>query len=304
MIPGTVRPGADISLFDREYRIDRPVDPKSSTGIFILPGGVLWESDLLREVEIIELDGDDEDILVSDATVYPLRLNAILGRKIRRIGQVTDPEAIKRIVPAMSVLDRATCVVCTRRVTHGDVIVGVEFDCNACKRTNTANPNLATITYIKPLKPGQLEWDFVLPRASLRAGKDVIVKWHIYDGRRELYLAQISKQIGDRDMLTWRIMGRIMSIDEVPMGLEEKHFNSDGSIRQDEELVKLFRAVKGMSQADRNSLRNEFRRVEGDLDLSVDATCSASLCPKKENKFMIDITDRSFFFPATAAQSG
>lgn len=304
VIPGTLKPGQDIGLFNREFRIPRVVDAKSAVGVFLLPGGVLYENELQREMEVIELDGDDEDILVSDATVYPLRLNAILSRKIQRIGPITDKEMIRRLVPKMSVLDRATVVVCVRRVTHGDVVPNIEFKCKACGKDNTASPDLATITHIRPLKPEQLEWDFVLPRASLRADREVVCKWHIYDGDRELRLANISKQIGDKDMLTWRIMGRVMSIDGEAMSITDEHFNSDGTIRQDQKLVKLFRAVKGMSQADRNALRNEFHRVEGDIDLSVKAKCAHTLCPRPENEFMVDITDRNFFFPETAAQSG
>lgn len=304
LIPGTMKPGQDIGLFDREYRIQRVVDPKSSVGSFMLPGGVLWEGEVHRETEIIELDGDDEDILVSDATVYPLRINAILSRKIQRLGPFTDREIIKRIVPKMSVLERATVIVCVRRVTHGDIVPGIEFKCSACQKENTASPDLATITHIRPLKPEQLEWDFLLPRASMKADKDVVVKWHIYDGERELRLANISKQIGDKDMLTWRIMGRIMAIDGEVMSITDEHFNADGTIRQDKGLVKLYRAVKGMSQADRNSLRNEFRRVEGDIDLSVNEKCDNPLCPKPQNEFLLDITDRNFFFPATEVPRG
>ncbi len=304
IIPGTTRPGQDIGLFDREYRIQRVVDPKSSIGVFMLPGGVIYEDDLLREVEVIELDGDDEDILVSDATVYPLRLNAILSRKIQRLGHITDNEIIKQIVPTMSVLDRATIVVCVRRVTHGDLIPGIEFKCSGCGKMNSASPDLATITHIRPLVPDQLEWDFLLRRASLKADKDVVAKWHIYDGERELRLANVSKQIGDKDMLTWRIMGRIMAIDGEAMSITDKNFNADGTIRQDKGLVTLFRAVKSMSQADRNALRNEFRRVEGDIDLSVQAKCDHSLCPDPANDFLIDITDRNFFFPETEVPRG
>lgn len=304
LIPGTTRPGQDVGLFDREYRIQRVVDAKSSVGSFMLPGGVQGEGELLRELEVIELDGDDEDILVSDATVYPLRLNAILSRKIQRVGPITDAEIIKRIVPKMSVLDRATVIVCVRRVTHGDIVPGIEFKCDGCKKTNTASPDLATITHIRPLKPDQLEWDFVIPRASMKAERDVVVKWHIFDGERELRLANVSKQIGDKDMLTWRIMGRIMSIDGEAMSITDEHFNADGTIRQNKGLVTLFRAVKGMSQADRNALRNEFRRVEGDIDLSVKSKCDNPLCPQPENELMLDITDRNFFFPEIVVPRG
>lgn len=301
LIPG-VSTKEELNLFDRKHRIKRVVDEKSSVGTFVLPGGVMLEGELLREVEVVELDGEDEDILVSDATLYPLRLNSILSRKIRRLGHITDREKITRIVPVMSVLDRATVVVCTRRVTHGDIIHGLEFRCD-CGHKNQASPDLATVTYIRPLKPEKLEWEFVLPKASRREDREVRVKWHIFNGERELRIARISKQIGSRDMLTWRIMARVLEIGDKPMGITEQHFNSDGTVRQDKGLVDLFRAIKGMSQADRNALRNEFARVEGDIDLSVRAKCANPLCPNPENEFTIDITDRNFFFPETGGPS-
>jgi len=98
-------------------------------------------------------------------------------------------------------------------------------------------------------------------------------------------------------------MGRITAIDGTPMGLSDEHFTNDGKIRQDKSLVTLFRAVKLMSQADRNALRNEFVRVEGDIDLTVGAQCSNPSCTDPSQKFTLDITDRSFFFPREG-QSG
>lgn len=302
MIPGAHAEGKEENLFDREYRIERVVDPKSSMGIFSLPRGVVFEGELLREVEIEELDGEDEDILVSDATPYPMRLNHILSRKIRRIGAVTDPSTIKRIAPMMSVLDRATTLICIRRVTHGDIMVGLEVTCPACKVKMKSNPDLSSVTIYRPIDPMELEWDFKLQRASRKAGEDVMARWHVYDGHRELRLSRVTKQIGDKDMLTWRIMGRLMSYGGEKMELSDDHFTNDGKIKQSKELGKMFRVVKLMSQADRNALRNEFRRVEGDLDLTVDTECSNSLCPGEGASFqyMIDISDPNFFFPKEA----
>lgn len=296
---GSVSQSGAHSMFprDRHYRIPRVVDPKSSIGIFELPGGVRVQGDLLQEVHLDEMDGEDEDVLVSDATFYPLRLNAVLSRKIRRIGHLDDPQAIRKIVPMMSVLDRGTCIIGIRRITHGDVIYGMEIECPKCEQHFTTSPDLSTVTYFRPLEPEKLEWEFTLPRASKKADKDIIVRWHVYDGERELRISKVSKHIGSKDMLTWRIMGRLLSVDGEDMELKDEHFAKDGKIIQNKDLISLFRSVKLMSQADRNALRNEFRRVEGDIDLEVDVKCPNSMC-SHEFKFDIDITDRSFFFPS------
>lgn len=302
-IPGLSETGSMEALFERQYKIPRTVDAKSSILMFKLPGG-FWDGAMLhRDVEIDELDGEDEDVLVSDSSSYPLRLNKILGRKIKSIGTITDEVSIKGIVSKLSVLDRAAVLICVRRVTHGDDIHGMEVKCAACKTTYKASPDLSSITFVRPVQPEKVEWEFRLPRASAKAGKDVIVRWHTYDGERETRVAAVSAQIGDKDALTWRIMGRVTAIDGTPMSLTDEHFTNDGKIRQDKSLVTLFRAVKLMSQADRNSLRNEFQRVEGDIDLTVGAKCSNPSCPDPNQKFTLDITDRSFFFPREG-QSG
>lgn len=296
MIPGSHPQGEEESLFDREYRIDRVVDPKSAVGIFMLPGGVPWEGDLLREVEIDELDGEDEDILVSTATPYPMRMNRILSRKLRRIGNVMDPATIQRIVPDMSVIDRLTLLVGIRRVTHGDIIANMEIHCEECDTKFKTSPDLSSITLYRPLNPEQREYEYRLPKASKKAGHDVIFKWHVYDGHRELRLSKVTKQIGERDMLTWRIMGRMMAIDGKEMEIKDEDFTNDGKIRQSKKLGEMFRVVKLMSQADRQALRNEFRRVEGDIDLTVTATCTNPICGA-EVSFGLDLADRNFFFP-------
>jgi len=300
---GAISPSGAHALFarDRHYTIPRVVDPKSSVGIFELPGGVLHEGRILQEVHLDELDGEDEDVLVSDATFYPLRMGAVLARKIRRLGHIDDPATIKNLVPKMSVLDRGTCLIGVRRITHGDVIVGVEIQCPKCEQTFSSSPDLSSVTYFRPIDPEKLEWEFVLPRASVKADRDVFAKWHVYDGERELRIAKVSKHIGSKDMLTWRIMGRLMSIDGQDMELKDEHFAKDGKIIQNKDLIALYRSVKLMSQADRNALRNEFRRVEGDLDLDVDVTCPNAMCGH-QFQFSIDITDRSFFFPQTATE--
>jgi len=302
-IPGLSEPGSMEALFERHHKIPRTVDAKSSVMIAKLPGGFWDGSTLHRDVTVCELDGEDEDVLVSDTSSYPLRLNKILSRKIQGIGSIVDEVAIKSIVPKLSVLDRAAVLICVRRVTHGDDIHGMEVKCAACKTTYKASPDLSTITFVRPLQPEKVEWEFRLPRASAKAGKDVLVRWHSYDGEREARVAAVSAQVGDKDALTWRIMGRITAIDGTPMGLSDEHFTNDGKIRQDKSLVTLFRAVKLMSQADRNALRNEFVRVEGDIDLTVGAQCSNPSCTDPSQKFTLDITDRSFFFPREG-QSG
>jgi len=305
-IDGAIVPTGPMAMFpqERHYRIPRVVDPKSSVGIFELPGGILHEGQLLREMHITELDGEDEDVLVSDASLYALRMNAVLARKIVRLGHVEDPATIGRLVPLMRVLDRGTALIAIRRVTHGDVIYGLEVECPHCGQKTTASPDLSSVTYFRPADCERLEWEYMLPKASRKAGHDVVVKWHVYDGERELLMSKVGKQIGDKDMLTWRIMGRMMEYDGKPMELTGEHFGKDGRIVQNKGLVELYRTVKLMSQADRNSLRNEFRRVEGDIDLEVGAKCPNPICGR-EFPFSIDITDRSFFFPVeTTPQSG
>ena len=302
-IPGIGDPNDLENMFDRHHRIERVVDAKSSVLLFKLPGGVWDGKELHTSVQVDELDGEDEDILVNDASLYPLRLNAILGRKVKQIGTIVDEATIKAIVPKLSALDRAAILICIRRVTHGDIISGMEVKCSACDTMFKASPDLSSITYIRPLKPDQNEWEFKLPKASAKAGRDVIVRWRTFNGEMEQRIAQVSKQIGNKDALTWRIMGRLVSIDGKDMGLKDEHFGTDGKIKQDKVLVDLFRAVKLMSQADRNSLRHEFRRVEGDIDLSVSGKCSNPSCPSPDQKFTLDITDINFFFPKEG-QSG
>jgi hypothetical protein len=303
-IPGLVKSDSPFEgMFERHHKIERVVDPKSSVLMFTLPGGYWDGKEIQREIEVDELDGEDEDVLVSDASSYPLRLNTIIGRKIKRIGNIVDEATIKRVVPSLSVLDRAAILICIRRVTHGDIIAGMKITCSACKTEFMASPDLSSITYIRPLQMDKQEWEFRLPKASEKAARDVIVRWHIYNGEREARISNVSSQVGDRDALTWRMMGRITAIDGVEMALKDEHFGADGKIRQDKSLVTLYRAVKLMSQADRNALRNEFRRVEGDIDLTVTGKCSNSTCGNPDQKFTLDITDRNFFFPQEA-QSG
>jgi hypothetical protein len=285
-------------MFERHHQIERVVDSKSSVLLFRLPGGYWDGKDLHRDVQVDELDGEDEDVLVSDASSYPMRLNTIMGRKVKQIGSIVEEAAIKRIIPKLSVLDRAAILLCIRRVTHGDIIAGMEVECDACKTKFKASPDLSSITFIRPLQPDKSEYEFRLPRASEKAERDIVVKWHVYDGERETRIASVSKQIGEKDALTWRMMGRITAIDGKEMGLKDEHFTNDGKIRQDKMLVELYRAVKLMSQADRNALRNEFTRVEGNIDLTVTGKCENPVCPDPIQKFGLDITGRSFFFPA------
>lgn len=132
--------------------------------IVSLPGGYLTEDgSLVREVEVRELNGFDEEALAR-ATTPGKVIQTLLSRAVVRVG---DSKPTQDILDSLLSGDRDSLLLAIRRVTWGDE-VKYGFECRNCGAVNEALINLATDVEVRTLEEaGDRFFDVELRRGGV-----------------------------------------------------------------------------------------------------------------------------------------
>jgi hypothetical protein len=246
-------------------------DMKSSTGLFKLPGGYLDEKGILHdEIQIREMTGAEEDILAGKTDSITLKLNAIMAGCLVRIGSITDPGEIAKVINLLPSGDRIYLLVLIRMVTLGDDFA---FDekCPECGDKATYNIFLSSLE-VTPMKDkNKREFEFTAP-----SGKKIIIKTLL--GKDEGLASKYGEEYPN-DVVSAIMLARVVSIDGVPATVE---------------------SLKKLGWKDRSFARKSIESIDGGVELGV-----TNECKKCNFEFTKDlqIGSQSFFFPSETLNS-
>jgi hypothetical protein len=260
------------------------------TGVFELPNAICTDSgQWVREVELAEMTGEEEDILADQTRMVgkgklakraDQRMTEILSRCTVRLGDWRRPDGKDRFnAPTFFFKawenaytnDRAFAIIKLRQVSLGDILT-VEETCPACgKELKRVEVNL------NDLKANPIDFEIACKthrKVTLPKSKDVVT-WRAFTGRDELLLEEIQSS-RKSDMLSAVLQARITEVNGVPP--------SD-----------VLEYVKRLSQLDRRFFSKHIDDAEGGLDTSLQIGCDGC---GHEFERAVNIGNKSFFFPS------
>lgn len=254
---------------ERIHTLTQMETPKSAAGVFELPCGIYDErtQTLLREVQVREITGHEEDMLASTQIAAPQKISALLSGCVMRVGSETDRNKIGRMIMGMTVGDRVFLIFAIRRVTLGDELP-VREKCPQCNTTTLFMVDLAKDMQSRPMPdPTKRVFDVTLPSG-------VQVRFRVSTGEDEARLAKLVKRNKQApDALSLSLLMRLELLGDEKPSLE---------------------MVKSLGMRDRNFLRDKFQEVEGGVDTTLELECPS--CGNEWEKDL-DLGAASFFFP-------
>lgn len=242
-------------------------EAKSPFGVFSLPCGVMVEGELVTEVQVREITGEEEDLLGARNMDGGKKITQLLAGCLVRLGAVTDKDALLGHVRDMTLGDRVFLMFAIRRVTLGDELP-CEEKCPECGKTDSYVADLGALKVKNMPNPKQRIYDVVLPSGGT-------ARYHIMTGKDE---EKVSK-LDARDQGSAVLLSRLDMLNGNPVTLD---------------------AVKKMPMRDRNFLRDQFEDVEGGVETGMDFAC-----PNCSHEFVAELNPGTtgFFFPSRARKT-
>jgi hypothetical protein len=262
----------DVSLKERVG--GNILDPSPGFLSIELPCGYIHDGELHTVALVREMEGEEEDIIVGKGPAVQ-RLNAVISNCLVSLGSIKDRNILRFVPEKLTSQDRMVLIIALRRVTVGDFwdleLTCPKEGCN-CKMQKTFD--LRDVV-IRPMKDRMArDNEFVLPKSQK------LIKWHVQGAEDEQWLSDVSKK--KEDLLTLQIMSRVYEFDGVKIDRKLK-------------FKEAKRILKSMKWNDRSSLRNEFEKVEADVDTKAEHVCDD--CGYEWERGL-DFSQESFFFPA------
>lgn len=239
--------------------------PKSTQGVFDLPCGFLDEEGTLHtEVELSEMGGNEEDLLISTATPNQKKMSLLIGRCVRRIGSITDRGKIAMIADRLTVGDRTFILFALRRVALGDAYP-FKATCHSCRKEDMYMVDMSELE-VRPMKdPHKRIFDGQLPSGKM-------MRFRVMTGEDEAKLGKV-KLIEDK--LSMSMLLRMELLDGKPPTLDD---------------------IKRMSLRDRDAARALFEENDGGVDTTLDMQCRQCGAEFQDE---VDPGQPGFFFPST-----
>lgn len=238
--------------------------PKSSQGVFELPCGYLdSEGTLHKEVELSELTGNEEELLVSPSVPAHRRPGLMIGRCLKRVGTIVDRGKLMVIADQLTVGDRMFILFALRRITLGDEYP-FKATCRACSKEGMYSVNLGELE-VRPMKePHRRVYDVTLP-----SGKTV--RFRIMTGEDEGRLARHKKL---EEKISVALAARIELLNGAMPTLDD---------------------IKKLTLRDRDDLRALMDEHDGGVDTSIEMQCTSCGAEFEEE---VDVSQAGFFFPS------
>jgi len=238
----------------------------STEGVFELPCGYIDPdtNELHTQIEVHEITGHEEDMLASRQIQSMAKLTLLLSGCLKRVGSITDPHKIARIVKELTSGDRVFTLFAIRRVTLGDEFPVREI-CPRCGVKGLFMINLAEDMEIRPMAdPMKRVYDVGLP-----SGKTV--RFRVSSGHDEERTAKIRRSGKDADAISQALLMRIELLEGEQPTLE---------------------VVKSLGMRDRRYLNQQYQKVEGGVDTKLELQCAA--CDHEWEKDL-DVAASGFF---------
>lgn len=249
------------------------LDPKTSRATFQLPCGLVIEGKLVRDIQVSEMTGVEEELLAGKGPIGD-RLNRVLANCLVDIGGL---KGSLPLIMRLPMIDRLYMLIAIRRVSLGDqYMVRAKCPDEACKAEHDYSINLGTLPVVEMADPMVREFFGILPSGTP-------FSWHVMTGVDEEWVNAASKKLKGEGPLTIGILARLDSLAGEPL---------------EKEPVKMRAAVQAVGKLglrDRNFLRATFKKHEGDLDTNMEFTCQTC---ETEFESEIQVVAKDFFFPS------
>lgn len=241
--------------------------PHSGHGVFELPCGYVdpATNELYVDVEVREITGFEEDMLASDKIPAEQKMDLLIGSCVTRIGDITEPGSIKKIVRNLATGDQVFLLFAIRRVTLGDDMP-VREKCPSCGTTSLFQTDLSELE-VKPMDDRRKRvFDVDLP-----SGKKV--RYRTSTGADSLEVQKILRK-SKADSISLMMMMRLEVVDGEKPTLQ---------------------MVKKLGMRDRQFLRHAMNATEGGVDTTLELECPSC---GHEWKKELNVGAQSFFFPS------
>jgi hypothetical protein len=262
----------------QEARLQQQMEePHSGLGLFDLPMGVIdAEGELHRQIQLREITGVEEDILLSKTGSIVTKFNDVLTNCVLKIGHISDRQKISKLVLDMRTGDRTFILLALRRVSLGDTYP-FEFKCPdaTCKAKHTLEVDLSELEIALPDGFDPDEPEAVLKRelweVQLPSGIKAVIK--VMTGRLEFEIDQKAKRNAE-DRLSRMMRVRIASLDD-----------KEPTVRH----------IQALTMRDRDFLRGFFDQIDGGVNTTVEVECPSCM---EESEVEVNPGQEGFFFPS------
>ena len=244
---------------------------KASVDSFTLPCGYLDpEGNLHTDIEVVEMTGDDEEVLAARNMPVMKKLNKILSNCTKAVGPYRDASQIEQIVQDLTQGDRVFLLFAIRRVSLGDDFP-MTTECPKCEKKSHPTIDLSELEIRKMADPKVRTYDIKLRKSKL----DVSMK--VLTGRGEEAISKASSS--GKAVVSHAMLARINAIGGKPANID---------------------ALLDLSLADRNQIRDEWQDREGGVETGVDLQC-----PQCDHEYEADVDMASvgFFNPLAALKA-
>jgi len=244
---------------------------KSSQAVLYLPSGYLDEEGKVHtEIVIREMDGRDEDLLANQKIPVTNRLGKMVENCIISIGPYNQKtEGWSDIVKSLPVVDRVWILLQIRVLTVGPIYSAkVQCPNPECGKYSQQNTDLNDFKVTGITEAEKRSYSGILPKSK----KSYVCK--VMTGADETKLSKLAQK-NSEDLISLMISVRLLSLDGKPAP----------SIAE----------LKSLSLKDRQHLRNEFKKHEGEIERTIECTC-----PYCDTEFQseIEFDHQGFFFPS------
>lgn len=149
---------------------DAPAPPEPADTHLTLPGGLYWDGQLIRDAEVRELNGEDEEELAKITGSLAHWLSVLLGRTVVRLG---DHAPTRDMIRQLLIGDRDALLLQTRIATFGQDITAYGVSCPHCKDTFDATVDLSTVEEVR-LDDPQPRHEY---EVGLRRGRTAVIRF-------------------------------------------------------------------------------------------------------------------------------
>lgn len=251
--------------------VSLPDAAKSSVGGCELPSGYIDEAGVLHKDAVVkELTGEEEDILISRRLQGWQKMQKVLENCVVSIGNVNAQgnKDWPRVIKSLTATDRLYLTIQIRIASLGNAFT-FKTPCpiEDCRHVGEKVVDLGDFKIEGMGDPLTRTWKGDLPKS----GWAYVAK--VQTGFEEEKLAKASDAKSDN--LSLAMLARLLELHgTMPVTLD---------------------MLKKLGAQDRQFLRDEFKKHEGNLDNKVDVTCD--VC-SHEFQTSIEVADRNFFFPS------
>lgn len=245
--------------------------PHTGLGVFELPCGYIdpATNELHIEVEVREITGYEEDMLASDKIPAEQKMDLLIGSCLSRLGSITEPGKIKRLIRNLATGDQVFLLFAIRRVTLGDEMP-IRETCPKCETTTLFQTDLSELE-VRPMADRRNR----IFEVDLPSGKKC--RYRMSTGADSIEAQKIQRKY-KADSISMMMMMRLELVDGEKPDLE---------------------TLKKLGMRDRQALRKAMMDSEGGVDTTLELECPAC---GHEWKKELNVGAQSFFFPSATQE--